>query len=349
MYYRKKGEIFLVIMLLRKKPSVILCYEALFRNLKERYRTNRKLIEDYNRFNAGYYGEKEVDYNLSIYPHKDFFIFHNIRLKNHNNSFQIDTLILSKNFICILEIKNLAGELEYDAELNQLIQKNGDKITAIKDPVLQAETQKMHLKAWLQRLGITIPIETLVVISNPSTIFRIKQNDPGIYKKIIRTESLHLHLDEINKKYTKNILNKSQIKMISDSIITNNNPHHPDLIRRYNIQDHHLIKGVSCPSCAYYPMIRLYKKWSCPKCSTTEHSAHERIILDYFLLYNNTITNKQCRDLLQIESPKSIYVILKSMNLKYTGKNSARKYLAPYVNDFPQNSDFPGKFKSIFD
>lgn len=333
----------------RKKPYVILCYEALFRNLKETYRRNHRLIEDYKRFNAGYYGEKDVDYNLSLYPHKNFFILHDIRLKIFNKHFQIDTLIISKNFICILEIKNLAGEIEYDQELHQLIQKKGDKVIAIKDPILQAESQRMQLNTWLQRFNLTVPIETLVVSSNPSTILRIKQNDPDIYRKIIRTESLYLHLNELVKKYPENVLNKAQMKMISEIILNENSPKHPDLISKYNVQEQHLIKGIPCPACGHIPMNLLYKKWACPSCTTPGYKLHERYILDYFLLYNNTITNKQCRELLRINSPKSSYTILNSMNLQYIGKNSARKYLSPNVNDFPQNSDFPGKYKSVFD
>lgn len=333
----------------RKKPYIILCYEALFRNLRERYRTNRILIADYNRFNAGYRGEKDIDYNLSLYPHQNFFIFRDIRLKIHNKHFQIDTLIVSEKFICILEVKNYAGEIEYDPELNQLIQRNGDKIAAIKDPIVQAETQKLHLTSWLQKFNIRIPIETLVVSSNPATILRIKQSDPAIYKKLIRTESLHLHLDELNEMYTKSLLTKIQTRKIGDMIINENSPLHPDLIGKYNIQEHHLIQGIPCPSCGNSPMSCLYKKWTCPKCSTSEFKLHERTIFDHFLLFNKTITNKQCRKVLQLNSPKKTYILLKSMNLKHSGKNSARKYHAPHLYDYPQNSDFPGKYKSIFD
>src|SRR5699024_10853744 len=147
----------------------ILCYEALFRNLKKQYRSNHTLVENYNRFNAGYRGEKEVDYQLKLFPHKNFLALHNVRLKIHNFYFQIDTLIISEKVIFILETKNLAGIIKYDAEWNQLVQYNRDKQMALQDPLLQAETQKLHLQSWLQQFHLSVPIEFLVVSSNPST------------------------------------------------------------------------------------------------------------------------------------------------------------------------------------
>ncbi|GGB35450.1 nuclease [Lentibacillus populi] len=332
----------------RTKPYVILCYEALFRNLKEGYRTHRKLTEDFNRFNAGYRGEKDVDYNLSLFPHKNFYIFHNIRLKIHNKNFQIDTLIVSKTFLCIVEIKNLAGTIEYDPELHQLVQINGGKITAFQDPVLQAETQKMHLKAWLQQFNMSIPIETLVVSSNPSTIIKIQQDDPVIYRKLIRKESLHLHLKALTDNYTETVLSNIQIKNLNNAILSGDIPHHPNLIKQYNIQKKHLIDGIVCPSCWQTAVERINKKWTCRSCTAEIKLLHERIILDYFLLFNNTITNRQCRELLKIDSPSVMYYLLKSMKLHYVGKNSARKYLAPSIENYPQNSDYPGKHKSVF-
>lgn len=330
----------------RRKPFVILCYEALFRNLKEQYRTNEIVLADYNRFYAGFRGEKDIDYNLSIYPHQDFFILHDIRLQIYNSHFQIDTLILSKRFICILEIKNWQGELEYNSDLHQLVQKIGDKKIAIKDPIRQAEVQKAHLKMWLKKHGIEIPIETLVVISNPATIINVNPGDPTIFNKLIRTESLHLSLTRLNELRTREILTNSQAIKVKNKLLNENIPNHPDLIKKYNITPKHLIKGIPCPSCGFNPMERIYKKWSCPKCLRTDSNVHERKILDYFLLHNDTITNRQCRELLQTSSPRIAYIALNSMNLKSTGKNKARKYLAPQVSDFPQNSEFPNK--SIF-
>lgn len=334
----------------RKKPYVILAYEALFRRLKEKYRNNEVINNSYQKFNAGFRGEQNVDYKISLYPHDDFSIYHDLRLKNHSYFFQLDTLILTRSFICILEIKNIKGSLSYDSEQQQLTQNVGEKTIGYKDPIQQAETQKRHLSSWLQNDSyFNIPIETLVVTSNPSTIITNIQRDPAFYHKWIHAESLHFHLDKLKSKYTKPILNRQQLKKVNSLILNGNSALRPNLLEKYNIADRHLIQGIPCPGCYHYPMIRKYKTWSCPKCLKQDPNAHKRVILDYFLLQSDTITNKECRDLLHIKSPKSSYISLNSMQLKQTGKNSARKYHAPNPESFPLNSHFPNKNKSILD
>lgn len=333
----------------RKKPGILLCYEALFRNLKKQYRNHRTLNESYNRYRAGYHGEMEVDYHLKQFPHDKCFVLHNIRLQIRNIYFQIDTLIISENTIIILEVKNLSGVIEYDSELYQLVQYNRDKKTALQDPILQTEIQKTHLQSWLQQFNLSIPIDYLVVSSNPSTIINIKQNDPAIYQKLIRIESLHLHLNKLIEKYPVSALAPRQIKKMTNSIVKEDVPLHPNLIKRFNIQERHLKRSISCPTCRQPTMLYTQKKWRCQECNTTAKNVHERYILDHFLLVSNVITNGQCRKLLHINSQRVVYNFLQTMGLAYKGDNKGRVYLAPKMDDYPQESDFPGKHTSILD
>lgn len=333
----------------RKKTHVLLSYEALFRFLKEPYRGNKVINDNYQRFLAGFIGEKNVDYKLSIYPQSDFLIFQDLRLNNHLHFFQIDTLVLSRKFILILEIKNMKDELIYDSQQKQFIQVSEGKRIAYKDPILQAKTQKRHLEFWLRKHNIQVPIETIVVSSNPSTIITNIHQDPDIYNKLIHSESLQIYLDEFIKKYPNPCINRSTLKSLSNLFLTNHKPQVSNLIQKFQINKNHLIQGVPCPNCNSYPMGRTYKKWYCSSCNYSDHQAHQRVILDYFLLFKNTISNRECRELLQIKSPNTSYFALKSMNLMQTGNNSGRKYLSPSINNFPQDSSFPSKNKFSLD
>lgn len=333
----------------RKRAHELLAYEALFRCILEQYRQHESIVSEYKRVKAGYDGEKNVDYKLSTYPRKDFFVFQGIRLENPPFYFQIDTLILTKKAIYILEIKNQKGTFNYNSEQRQLTQIVNGEVKSYKDPILQAEAQKNHLQGWLARFGIfNIPIETLVVVAYPSTIIENDTRDPEVYKKVIHNESLHQHLDRLSGSYTKNILTNSDIKNLCRILLKENKPLRTDIIQQHNISKHHLIKGVPCEKCYKHPMKRLYKRWLCPGCSAISYNAHERAILDYFLLHGTTITNKQCRELLQIVSPKTAHVIMNSMNLQKTGNTSARVYFSPPIHDFPQNSTIPINFKNNF-
>ncbi|WP_188632271.1 nuclease-related domain-containing protein [Lentibacillus kapialis] len=333
----------------RNKPHELLAYEALFRRILKQYRHHEAIVSEYKRAKAGYDGEKNVDYKLSTYPCKDFFVFQGVRLENPPFYFQIDSLILTKKALYILEIKNQKGTFKYDSEQRQLTQSVNGEIKSYKDPILQAEAQKTHLQSWLAQHNIfNIPIETLVVVAYPSTVIENVTKDADVYNKIIHNESLHHQLDRLSSNYTKDILTNSDIKKLCQILIKGNMPLRTDILHSHNIGEHHLIKGIPCEKCDQYPMKRLYKKWQCPRCNAISYNAHERVILDLFLLHGPTITNKQCRELLQVASRKTIYVILNSMNLKHSGNNSARVYYSPSIQDFPQHSSIPIKFNNDF-
>lgn len=326
----------------RKKPYSVLTYEALFRRLKPNYRNNDFINSGYLTKIAGHRGERDVDYKLSLYPLNNSYVIQGLRLKNGPHYFQIDTLILTKNFFCILEVKNIKGELEYDSDFQQLTQKVGTEVKGIKNPIYQAEAQKRNLETFLHDMKIfNVTIDYLVVISDPRTILKCKQQDQEVFDKMIHAESLPVYLDKFKAHYQHEVLNTPTLKKIHQYLLINQSPHQPQLLKQYNISKQHLIEGIPCPNCQHYPMVRSNQKWFCVKCTTSRKDVHFQVILDHFLLQKTTITNKECRDLLNVSSEKVAYAQLKSMNLTWKGEKKGRKYLAPELDDFPQNSVVP--------
>ncbi|GAB3045080.1 nuclease-related domain-containing protein [Virgibacillus ainsalahensis] len=307
-------------------------------------------MDIYSNYAAGYHGEKMADYTISIYPHKNSFIYRDLRLQNGPYFFQMDNLILTDRFILIIEVKHMGGELEYNSDSQQLVQKRGVKKRGYKSPIYQAETQKFHLLSWLQTFELpSIPIETLAVLSNPSTVLENDQDNPSFFDKFVMLEALPEKIHYLYEKYQSKILDRNMMMKLHKCLLKGDIPHKPNLIKQYNIKEKHIVKGIPCTECQHHPMTRSGKKWVCPKCKHIDFHAHERVLLDYFLLYKPTITNRECRNFLHIESPKTAYYLLKSMKLEYTGRNSARKYHAPSLENFPQDSLIPIEQKSIFD
>ncbi|WP_157724811.1 nuclease-related domain-containing protein [Virgibacillus phasianinus] len=326
----------------RKKPYSILAYEALFRQLKPGYRNNEFINIGYLKESAGYRGERDVDYKLSLYPLNNCLVIQGLRLRNGPHYFQIDTLILTPSFFQILEIKNIKGILEYDSDFNQLIQRVGTEVKGIKNPIFQAEAQQRNLESFLQSMKIfAIPIEYLVVISDPRTVLKCKQQNQEVFNKMIHAESIPIFLDKAVNQHQKEILTKTRLKKICNYFLKNHIPHLPHLLKKHNLNEQHLIKGIPCPGCQHSPMERAHHTWTCVKCSTSSKNAHERLIFDYFLLNKNTITNKECRNLLQTPSVKVAYRILNSMGLSHSGEKKGRKYHSPSLEDYPQDSLFP--------
>lgn len=326
----------------RNKSYALLIYEALLRQLKENFWFNDKIIAGYKKEKAGYDGERAVDYTFSTFRRNDFVILRGLRLRNPPFYFQIDTLILTKKFICILEIKNYKGIFSYDSKQHQLTQNVNGRINSYKDPILQAEAQKNHLKTWLVHRGFfNIPIETLVVVAYPSTIVENVHQDASVYNKIIHTASLQLQIERLNNLYSKDSLTISSVKEIGRQLQQADEPLRTNILQQLGFTEHHFIEGVLCTKCNQSPMKRLYKKWLCPECENADKKAHEQVIFDYFLIHRDTITNSQCQQILKIKSSRTPHTLLTGMGLRQSGNNRTRKYHAPASQGYPQKSYIP--------
>ncbi|WP_242021111.1 nuclease-related domain-containing protein [Cytobacillus oceanisediminis] len=105
------------------------------------YHRKRQEIEtDYRNRIAGYNGEKQLDYYLSLLPKNEFRIYNDLRL-TLQNAFQIDSLIITPFFAAIIEVKNYSGTLYFEPLSGQLIQIHGQKEEVIPNPISQVMRQ----------------------------------------------------------------------------------------------------------------------------------------------------------------------------------------------------------------
>ncbi|MFD1172379.1 nuclease-related domain-containing protein [Oceanobacillus picturae] len=333
----------------RLKSYRLLAYEALHRRFKKEYKDNEVFLQDYGRYYAGYLGEKRVDYTLSNFREENIFIIKDLRLNNYNHYFQIDTLLITPYNLIILEIKNFKGELSYDSLQKQFIQHADGKKTVYKDPIQQANTQKRNLAYWLQNFSMNLPIDTLVISSNPATSIQNIQEDPQIYNQLIHSESIHFHLERIFKGYSEQRLNHSAQNKLYKLLLSHHVDYVPDLLEYYKISPEFLIQGVPCPKCVNSLMKKKNKTWICYECKNTSITAHKQVILDHFLLFKPTITNMECRKLLNIPSPSTAYLLLKGMKLQQSGKNRYRLYHSPPIQTYPQDKGIPFPSNNIFE
>lgn len=338
-----KGALLLHFSKIRSKSHTLLSYEALFRLLLRKYRNNQTLIHDYQKYAAGHNGERNLDYQLSLFPQKEFYHLADIRLQHTNSFFQIDSLILTPKVIFIIEIKNLRGTLEYNGHQKQLIQYVEDKQTSYLDPLIQAKIQKRNLEAWLQQRGYQIPIEFLIVSTNTSTVIRNPSNDNDFNHRFITLHYFIFKLEELYDRFTKNVLSLRDMHNLERTILQADTPFNADLRGKYHLSEKHFISGVPCAQCHHFPLAWKGAKWNCHKCGWQSNQAHKRFILDYLLLFEPFISNSTFREIAEISNPRLAYRLLTSMQLKKTGGKKNRIYLAPSLKEFPQN-DLPDQF-----
>ncbi|WP_066442639.1 NERD domain-containing protein [Cytobacillus gottheilii] len=307
-------------------PARIFSLEVLSERLLISHPKVPLIQQDLIKVSAGYKGEKAVSYYLDFLPPNDAFIFHSPRLPSGKHYFQIDYLILTQRYALILECKNFFGTLFFDQSFNQLIRTANDKEEGFQDPISQAKWHQQQLRQWLYKHDIQMPIEFFVVISNPSTILKTNPQNQHALKKVIHGHSLLEKIEEVNQRYNKEHLDMKGVRKLNKQLLKSHTPESFNALDRYGIRPEEIVTGVRCPNCGPLPMMRTKRTWLCPKCGAKDRQAHVKALQDYFYLMGPSITNKQFRDFVHLESVHAAQKLLKAMDLPFSGDKKGRIY-----------------------
>ncbi|MCW9132948.1 NERD domain-containing protein [Bacillus paramycoides] len=305
-------------------PIYIRQLEALLRRLPIHHPKRNLIGENLAKHMAGYKGEQAIDYPLSFISEKEYSVLHDVRLSNHDQYFQIDTIILSTKFLLFLEIKNISGTLLFDAKFNQLIRIGEGNSEGFPDPILQIKRQEIQLKKWLSLNGFSssLPIESLVVISSPRTI--IKSLDDNLHYMIIHSANLPHKIKWFESKYKKKAIDN--VDRLIHQIMMEHSPLQQNILGQYKIEKEELLNGVQCEECLVIPMVKVKKGWLCQSCKAFSKVAHEGAVRDYALLISTTCTNSKLKEFLHVSSGMVVNRLLHTMNIPHTGENKGRKY-----------------------
>lgn len=282
----------------REKPIYLKQLDALHRRTRQTHSKFPIIKEKFNKNMAGYKGECSIDYPLSFLPEKQYLILHDLRLPFKEHFFQIDTLLLSTKFIVPLEIKNIAGKLMFDSDFHQLIRTKDSIEEAFLDPLLQISRQKLQLRAWLEKNKLPdIPINPLVIISNPSTI--IESNDRVLLPQtVIHRDYLPIKIKLIESSNQKEMVTNKELTKVAKLFIKQHTPKSTNVLNEFDMKRKDLITGVHCLECGFIPMNRVRNTWFCNECGYLSKDAHLQTLIDYQLLIGPTITNRELREFL---------------------------------------------------
>ncbi|WP_170841010.1 nuclease-related domain-containing protein [Salibacterium halotolerans] len=313
----------------RHVPWKIRKWEALLRRLPSAHPERTKLEEQLAMSRAGYRGETSMDYHLNFLPSHDCYVLHDLRLQGERDTyFQIDTLLITPHFLLILEIKNIAGTLYFDPSFQQMIRTLDDKEEAFPDPLLQLSRQKSQLQNWLIRHKLPqAPVPGFVVISNASAVLKADPENRDMYHSVIRPPSLPYSFESLQKKYAAVTLTKQQVQKISRKLKKFHQHHIPDTPSE--VEPRLLRTGVYCPDCHHLPLPRQRGGWYCGVCHSLHPQAHTASLIDYALIHKTTITNRECRTFLQLDSPSVVAKLFHQLDLPYTGSYKNRRYTLP--------------------
>ncbi|KSU58718.1 hypothetical protein AS034_19640 [[Bacillus] enclensis] len=311
----------------RKIPRIILKLEALHGRLNPLNVKITHIKEDWNKRLAGYRGEVSLDYVLGFLDAQEYVLLHGVRLEVDGKYFQIDTLVLSRKLILILEVKNLAGTIYFDQVFNQLIQLKDGQENSYPDPLVQISRQERQLKRWIEKNNLPrIPIHSLVVISNDKTLIKTSSNHKFLSDKVIHKQILPTRINQLTNSVHKEAYSEKEFKKFIRIIKKKHEESDPSILERYKITGEEILTGVICEICNFRPLIRMHGSRYCSKCQHSDKQGHLRALIDYELLLGPELTNKELKRFLNISSRHVSLRILKSLNLPTTGTKKSTTY-----------------------
>jgi hypothetical protein len=318
-----------MIVLEREVPRVLYKIEALMGRLDKNHPKLAILAKDYGKIKAGYQGEKNLDYYFSLMDQEKYDFYHGLRLPNGKKYYQIDTLITSKNFSPIVEIKNWAGTVVYDKKTNQFLHYN----KPITNPYSQVKLQKIQLIDFFHKYKFQpFPVDFLIAMANPSTKIETPNGNPDQFWKMCYGHDIIEKIQIYEKTYKTEALPMKERKRLRKLLLKYHTPLEVDVLKKYSIANDEVITRVGCPRCDSLSMQHSHGSWECLICSYKSKDAHKKAVNDYFLIFGPKITNNEFRKFTHIESSQSANRLLASINLKHSGTNKGRIYYAPWYN-----------------
>lgn len=234
-----------MIMLKRSYPLRALSAKKLLRRIPFSH-AKCKLIEDlFHREDAGYWGEKALDYHLSFLPEDQYYIFQHIRLKYKKWTFQIDFLLLTTKFALIIEVKNYTATLKFESQFNQLIQTQKDKEKSYDDPIEQVKRQQFLLTKWLEKYTtIHLPIHHLVVINNPNAILKTDPDNKEVLKKVCKPYKLLDKINELVVAHQKEMVTVQELRKAGKLLIKHHTPEEFNILEHFKISIEEIPTGA---------------------------------------------------------------------------------------------------------
>ncbi|PYF04758.1 nuclease-related domain-containing protein [Ureibacillus chungkukjangi] len=236
----------------------------------------------YYNLRKGYEGELMFD-ALTKNLTSDCLVLNDLVFKTNNQNFQIDSLIIMKNQIYLLEIKNFSGDHFYKS--NDRLHNTRKEIT---NPLIQLCRSETLLRQMLIKLNTNIPIQAYVIFINPEfTMYQAPMEKPFIFPG-----QLNRFFKKLNTDTAKLTPQQTELAEALLSLHLQENPYQQ--LPTYNYQE--VKKGIACSNCQSFDMQIIGRKCRCMTCGVIElfDTAVARTVNEYKILFPNekVTTNK---------------------------------------------------------
>ena len=269
----------------RTRPLTLQVVDALTPRLHKTHPQLPFLKEQAAKLQKGYNGERKLDYYLNILS-DEFSILNDITLKNKQNIFQIDSIVMTNHAIFIIESKSLEGVITLDTNLQQLVQTYQNKKFSYKYPITQLENIKFQFMQWLEQHQLSgLPIFYFLSIADSSSILNVIGDQEYLRQIVTFTENIPMLIMQKNDKLKKVYKPNSPLKnKVITTIMSKCEDFQVDILKQFRIKKEDILPGIVCNQCYQLDCEYIFNSafWYCKNCHHKMKHAHKRALNDYF-------------------------------------------------------------------
>lgn len=303
--------------------------EAAIRRLTPMHPKYSYLVGIQRQISAGIKGEELLNKLFERVKFRfDYYVLHDLHLYS-TAWFQIDTLIITPYYAIILEMKNIGGHIKIRKNHPQLERTlESGQIDYYRNPLGQVIEITDLLQEFLDMRNLELPIYQIVIFKDANRSLQFEESEIPIIglqelPHYIRTRPR----DEL-------ILNSEQLEKLLIDFLNAHQDYNPfPIATKYFIEPLDFVTGVVCEVCHSFAVEKMFREWRCQKCGESTKTGYQNALLDFEMLIDRRINNKECRRFLHIESCKKASHILKKLNVDSNGSKKKREYILNYTKD----------------
>ncbi len=326
----------------REKSDGIYALQTILRRIPKNLVSHEYISTMISPAEAGFAGETKVDEFLKeLTLSTSYCILQDLIIPRTHSTVQIDSIIVTGKFVCILEIKNMTGEFHFDSESHQFyrIKKDGTKEPQ-RSPEVQLRRAVRTIKPILKHNQIDIPVYGIVVFVSRSGIVMEKPK----HFPAIPLDYLNEYIERIDRA-TDIVQSSEQCLSIARRLLEKHMDREFDCVfQRFGMSKNWIMPGVICTKCGKLPMKRSKSGWRCGECDNTSKDAHLIALQEFRVLLDKDITNRQASWFLKISSPDTTRRLLVNAGFSSTGTFRDRKYQISkqsiYVEQIPGKDNY---------
>ena len=305
----------------RARPGIEKVCDAVLLRLWPDNLVAGKLEERRKQAEAGFRGEERVDSVLAEYRHPGpIRIIPDLRLVC-GSRFQLDALVLTQSWACLLEVKNISGRSVIRDIPPQLVRITKDgREEALGSPFAQLDSNLMLFRDWLHERNTPIPVYGAVVFAYPSQIVEAAVAP----HPILFPNRISFFLRNLSGRP---LLDEHELNELTRQVLASHEPYvqRPLCTMYPQVTKKDIRTGVMCTVCGEFGMRWHNRAWHC-RCESISRSAHVKAIGDWFHIFSGGMTNEECRRFLEVEDRHAARRMMKSAGLIENGKGRWKTY-----------------------